>query len=1139
MSIPSNIYAEKVYGDHPTVLWSLDDQIEYVSAISGSSANPASWTAVDGTIEDVSSSTQYSKPITSGFLTKISGIEPVGLESQTAIFGPTIVDYTKHTISISTHAFIESIYISNIEIGISVDGGIVNYHSYPIGTEFEEWVFISKTFDLSSTTAKDIVPYVRITYQKSQSADSYAVTLNGFAIGYEIEEFSYSSLGISSFTNISGITSLGNNIFGVSADAYGLAEQPGYYLKKDSWALAARNSSIPMVYGASNSTVVSNNGNLPGLIVPAKGLLSEKGKGLTYTFEGWFRIHANHNPSYERILGPIASTDGIYVNKQFLVLSIGNKFGAHYVGEWSRPMLIQITYSPQEANLILNGEKVVTLSLDASDIDFGAYNELEDWIGIYVNGTVASIEVDCLAIYPYAVSETIAKRRFVFGQGVEYPQGINSAYAGQSMLVDYSVANYAKNYSYPDIGSWDQGIYDNVYLDSKAISAPKYDLPTLVSASYSSLEDFENTHTQNSEGFSFKLSGDKASNSGYFRLDSLPISSGIASVVYISVKRDLSGSGTQDIFSIINKNGLGKISVYTVNGYIKIDYKDPDGNTTSLGSASLSLENPYTSVAIDLNYLRSNSQNFDIVQMLMDHSGLQAIVAGSEDEDKTFIGEVIEFGLLSQRDASITTFAGITNGILIDDIDISSSVQPSYGLFLKKALGRAIIDIRVHGYWEDYLPVSYFAKTVYHDEQEQYPYRSVDFLQFNIDHENVYIFDGNSYDTAGLNVISSISFIDISQAGYSVSGEAEPTIVKMPTNGVVKATAGWSTKEYQVVDSAIIYPPTDIDLDLLGMVVKINMYIDGIRTTPVKIKNLHISSQALNDVLPNSTNTKFGVKLYPYTEDQNGQIDYKSENPFIISKNAAPYLHLGKKTGVASVGTHDINVDRGLAIKVNENGNSFFTIGTIQAVLRSNTQQFSQDPVNVFEIHTKTGTININAKAIDSTGERAYLYAEKDGIPFTDIVFFINGHRVGTPVITIHEWAIVGMAFTSLLEFGSFSGLIKFSGEIVINNLSYFQVAEYQKGYVLQNISWNLTKFSNSENPQTLQWSDASTKTWEDLYQVVKPAISGINPEDVYKIYLGANKVILNGSTAALTFKDYEYNLYRDITWQSKVVSVV
>ena len=131
------------------------------------------------------------------------------------------------------------------------------------------------------------------------------------------------------------------------------------------------------------------------------------------------------------------------------------------------------------------------------------------------------------------------------------------------------------------------------------------------------------------------------------------------------------------------------------------------------------------------------------------------------------------------------------------------------------------------------------------------------------------------------------------------------------------------------------------------------------------------------------------------------------------------------------------------------------------------------------------------------------------------------------------------MAFTSLLEFGSFSGLIKFSGEIVINNLSYFQVAEYQKGYVLQNISWNLTKFSNSENPQTLQWSDASTKTWEDLYQVVKPAISGINPEDVYKIYLGANKVILNGSTAALTFKDYEYNLYRDITWQSKVVSVV
>jgi len=34
MSNPSNLYAEKIYAEHPIALWSLDDKADYISLIS-------------------------------------------------------------------------------------------------------------------------------------------------------------------------------------------------------------------------------------------------------------------------------------------------------------------------------------------------------------------------------------------------------------------------------------------------------------------------------------------------------------------------------------------------------------------------------------------------------------------------------------------------------------------------------------------------------------------------------------------------------------------------------------------------------------------------------------------------------------------------------------------------------------------------------------------------------------------------------------------------------------------------------------------------------------------------------------------------------------------------------------------------
>jgi len=33
MTVPSNLYAEKIFAEHPTILWALDDSVDYISLV--------------------------------------------------------------------------------------------------------------------------------------------------------------------------------------------------------------------------------------------------------------------------------------------------------------------------------------------------------------------------------------------------------------------------------------------------------------------------------------------------------------------------------------------------------------------------------------------------------------------------------------------------------------------------------------------------------------------------------------------------------------------------------------------------------------------------------------------------------------------------------------------------------------------------------------------------------------------------------------------------------------------------------------------------------------------------------------------------------------------------------------------------
>jgi len=182
-----------------------------------------------------------------------------------------------------------------------------------------------------------------------------------------------------------------------------LQDNAGYYIAKDK-VLYARNTGAPLVYGAESSTKIYPKDG-PSLIVPGFGVMNESGKYREATVEFWLRADRRGSEP-RRIFGPIGevdgeiSTDGLYINGSFLTLKLGQHSGSHFVNEWGRPMLINLRLSEQSASIVLNGEEVVLLSINAADISFPAkfktvLNDIfdQDWLGFYGYSDILAYEL--------------------------------------------------------------------------------------------------------------------------------------------------------------------------------------------------------------------------------------------------------------------------------------------------------------------------------------------------------------------------------------------------------------------------------------------------------------------------------------------------------------------------------------------------------------------------------------------------------------------------------------------------------------------------------------------------------------------------------------------------------------------------
>jgi hypothetical protein len=1198
MTTPSNLYAEKIFSEHPLEMWSLDDKTSYLSWIEPSERDLPLWTInesldINSTIltrgEDVAfDDAQYEQntvPFLETFQQQIhldsvpAGGGTITLTSNALKFDSSQINPLSGCISVGLNIFSndESVYL--IKIGYLIESPTQVTILEPVSFGYSNWYNLMKVFNQQPTNSPyPVKMLIEITLTDSSSSP-VDLFVNGIVFGQGAEYFGSESLGIEYGTIPDGIwlPSAMEQREGIVAKPYGLSDKDGYYIIHKDFETVSE-SGIPMVYGSNTSTILNpllSTDNIPNLIIPAKGFLNEIGKHKTLTLEFWTKINHNGNVDTNpyRLVGPTNGTDGLYVDDSFLIIKIGEAYSSFFVGEWARPMLIQFEVSPNVANLTLNGAQVISMIYDTSTTDFlphinSVSQESQDWLGFYSPlEIVDSIELDCVAIYSYSVPEVLAKRRFVYGQGVEYPLNLNTAYGGTSVYVDFSKSGYLKNISYPTTSKWVNGIVDNLIASRDGVSYPDYVLPQYIHPSKNRntwiLENKETALGSMLEEATFMIDPSSDGENVFLNIPDLSNFNGKKAEVIGCVVipgSDAIADNSQSIFTIYNESTKDylRASIKLIGGSQKLVYSiQTNGVEYDIYSTSAEVSQIAAGINITniVSYIETLSQDiyandiFISAASLLNTSQLTLYIGPDPDNSTVFDGKYLKMFVMNTTNLN-NQFAknplfedSFTNG-MIDaissdpDLQAVKDVRATYEVkpMLHGPTGY-ILDVACSGSWYDYVPLSMLSRKVYSDAAEVDTVEDLDFIQFNISYpENI--------DSSIFKSYVSFEYATLFSQNFGTQGAYD--VVQSASNVFEPGIASpWSGKKYEISDGGIVYTPVDEGVDKpvgapevfdfkdVMMTIHMDFNIDSINYQPIRISTMDFSGVSLNYESRNPVNTRFAIPISPESIIDDA-IDYKARNPYRISKSSLEYLNLTSKSGIELA--YDNNTSRRLSIEMNPNLDSSYRISSLQFAF-NHREYFSETKELAFTLTSAVSgnDVDFYITSINNDNTRGILTAEMNGNAFNIGDFYINGIKSTAPVVKRGEWTMLGISFTPALDYSYIDGQFIIYSKILINNFSYYQIPQetinqyqiFKKWSEIDNQTWDYWKLNAGEAPNT----------WESMVSSNTSLAMSIPATDIYKIFMGTNKVVSDSRSDDLSFAFpyYQYIVYNNVSRQSRI----
>jgi hypothetical protein len=762
MTISSNLYASKIFSEHPISLYPLDDDASYLSLINNTQRlfGAGSWTASADNSASVSFNDSPTLPdLQSPFNSDIfSSFEITGVSANNTtatIFSQPLFELQDlnqelATFAISLYLYQSSVYVNWYEVGyVYFDefiGGDKEVVTRIEANEGSEWINFNFSYLPSQYDENTVRLLIRANVEDGGSSSDYTFIANGICVGQWAENSFSQSLGaISSSTEF--------DFDGVVAAEYGFQENSGYYVVEEN-RLLAKNQGVPMVYGSDNVTVLypSASSN-PSVVLPGDGFLFESGRHNDYTVEFWLRINPDTKES-RRIFGPIDDNNGIYVSDGVISLAIGNNFVSHPVSEWYRPMLLQIILKDNLASLIINGENVGSIPFDKNTVVLSDQN---DWVGFYNYDDIFNMQIDCVVFYPYAVAVTVAKRRFVYGQGTISSQIVADYFDGTTAYINFSNADYTANKVYPDISNWQAGYRNNLNATRSSISSPNYSLPNIYIGGRDVNQLYADNKTVNelqedelfftfrpheSDG-EFNPNGTNWTEPGYLFFNSLNFVDKLSSFYAIFSTKNV--NDPLPLISIKNINSFDVFDIILEDYTIKYYF-----NNELLGSYVIdeyayeyydyyyeelpTLDEDFQ-FAVGLNFKKfSKSFGYAISNFFQSPNFLEMYVGG--DTLNTFNGKIFRVGFTNSVNDEQISSKFFNNGIVkYDENEFLLEHMASYTLKPLIRFDRFFLDIGISAIWEEYFPLTTFASFI-KDSRGRKIY-DLDYLQINLGYPSI------------------------------------------------------------------------------------------------------------------------------------------------------------------------------------------------------------------------------------------------------------------------------------------------------------------------------------------------------------------------------------------------------------------
>jgi hypothetical protein len=1191
MSTLLSLYTSKILSEHPLAVWALEDQADYVSLLDQSARDVSLWTTESSSVvveQDTSMvSPILEEPVYSITDTPASSGQRITFRlSGSNVNSFTALDSDLGTFSVSSLVYVPVGPVLSLTLGISYNDGV--YGPYDISKKIsrminDKWMLMSETFDIPQGLSGDYSIFLDVEYLPSSSLDPVTIFTSGSMIGQWSEEFFSSSMGVVP-------EFLSDNIYGISNAAKGIrvlgsleSTEDGYILANDT-RLYARNFGMPLVYGSESSTTLYPNENLPSMLIPGLGFLNKSGQNKNYTLEFWMRINASTNIE-KRILGPVASNDGVYVDGPFLKIKIGNHTKSHFVGEWGRPMLVHIVIADYEVSLLVNGESVAKIVVDRSTLELPEENigsSQADWIGIYCHTDTTPFEVSSISMYSYLVSDIIAKRRWVYGQAVDNPEALNTAFGGTNIYFDYEFSKYSNGYSYPKTGSWSDGVSNNMEVSRNRLSIPQYSAPKILSND--STEEqilIDNLSLQNEDKTFLTLPPGSCL---YFKSLN-PLKNKLAAISTV-FKVTSTNFDRESLILIKEPNSGNYLEVSITPDSVEYSFMFY-GSVSTLTTTEYLGVGELLPVVLNFDSMASYFGN-DLSRFLSNRDSLELFIGGSSGKE-SFSGNIYDISFLNEFAYQKLDKYFSSAGILVQ---LSPDLQPiasglinneysSYSLRMLNKPETIALDVYVSGSWTASLPMSYFGKYVSNSKgQKLY---DLDFIQFNIGYPSPGAFvrvtetdeswtyqdlnlkyssptqkrysdldnglytgyvdytdlQHNSrqtyrYDTSSSLIRTYIYFKDVS-SGMGNSESYYSEVISPPKNGIVSPGEEWINTKYEVVDDMIIYPPTGVDFSNLEMFVEIMSRVDGVSDKPIAIDKLQFASVSLNDSYGTPIGTKFGTDVFPFTK--NGiYYDFKTKNPFSIYKGSTPYLYLSKNSGIRVRGDFSTYGTRGIEIPVNPEKSSNYRMIALQFFAKFDDDFFPYSPVEILEIQSASTHLKIFMEASHPEGKRAKIYAvnAKTGQIENGIGFYINGKMVKDAILTIKQWASIGIGLANFIDFSVQGGSIRITGPLTMTNISYYNAVNLQQ---IQNTSARPWLKVKQDGLTTLDWQywEGQFK-WFEVLVLSSSDFYGVDPSGIYKTYAGTSRVGIDDKTILRTGR-YKYHMLSKATTDLFVIN--